>query len=124
MKTKIKIHDTNIAKIENAIREAEGRATARTITAGDVFRAIQEIETALNIPKKYTVGITAHIDYNAQVFPRAYKYTPESTHFEIERAAAGWYITSISRDTCGRKRYRLTLTEDAKKAIIDSKTAF
>ncbi len=120
------IKEGNRERIEATIREAEGRATARTITYGDITRAIAELEKALNICKKDMTGITADIDYHAQNFPNAYKYTPESTHITVTRKTSAWDLARVYRDTTRREghRYHLTLTEDAKKAIIQSKEIF
>lgn len=120
------VKEANKEKIADIIRTAEGRATARTITYGDITRAIAELEKSLGIAKKNMTGIAADIDYNAQDFPRAYKYTPESTHFTVTRKASGWDLTSVFRDTTRRwnHRFHVTLTDDAKMAIIASKEKF
>ena len=91
------------SKVNDVIKNVEGRASARTITADDVFTAINYLEEKLNIPKKYMIGIKAAIDVNAQHFPSAYKYDPMSTIFEVERKSSGW-----------------VLTEEAKKQIINN----
>lgn len=120
------IKEGNREKIEAAIRAAEGRATERRINYGDIVRAIAELEKTLNICKKDMTGITADIDYNAQNFPNAYKYTPKSTHITITRKNSAWDLERVYRDTTRRegRRYHLTLTEDAKRAIIKSKETF
>lgn len=120
------IKEGNREKIEAAIREVEGRATARTVTYGEIAIAIAELEKTLNICKKDMMGIIADIDYHAQNFPNAYKYTPESTHIKITRKNSAWDLVRVYRDTTRREghRYHLTLTEDAKKAIIKSKEIF
>ena len=46
------VKDTARAKIEAMIAEAEGKATARTITYSQIETAIQNLEAKLNIPKK------------------------------------------------------------------------
>ena len=123
---KIIISEKNKTKIENAIREAEGRSTARTITFENMVSAIDTIETTLGIAKKDMLGIIADVDYNAQSFPGAYKYTPQSTHFIAERVASGWAITDIRRWTTRgcTQTYKLTLTDRAKEAIIENMQAF
>lgn len=120
------IKETNKAKIENAITAAEGRATARTITWKDIVYSLERLEKSLGIHKKDMIGITADIDYNAQDFPRAYKYTPESTHFKVTRKSGGWDLLSVYRDTTRRDghKFHVTLTDAAKQAIIETKTAF
>ena len=123
---KIIVKESNFDKIKQAIKVAEGRATARTICASDIFTAVQYIEQYLDIPKKLLLGVKAQVDYNAQNFPNAYKYIPESTHFELERVASGWAVTAIYRGRCGgpKSTYHLKLTEEAKAAIIQRCTWF
>lgn len=118
---KIKVEDKNIEKLQRAIEEAEGRAKVRTITAMTVKWAVTAVEQTLNIPKKHMVGIKVHCDLHAQKYPNAYKYTPESTQFDLERFASGWFVTNIERERTGgtEKKFSITLTEDAKKALIE-----
>ena len=117
---------TNSEKIEKIIKEAEGRATARTIDYGSMSMAIDRLEESLGIPKKHMIGIVADIDVNAQDFPRAYKYTPESTHFRVIRKQSGWDLERVYRDRTRRynHEFHVTLTEQAKEAIIESKSSF
>ena len=44
-------------KIDAAIAAAEGKAKVRTITAKDIYNAITEVESRLDIPKKSLEGI-------------------------------------------------------------------
>lgn len=124
MKKEIVIKEANKEKIDIAINEAEGRATARTIGYLSIVLAIDEIERRLGIKKKAMTGITAEIDDHAQVFPAAYKYTPYSTHAYIEKTATGWKLTDITREPTGRKKITLNLTDEAKKAIIERMEQF
>ena len=116
----------NTEKLNAAIATAEGRATARTINAEDIFDALETIEERLCIPKAHMIGITAEVEVNAQTFPNAYRYRPESTHFKAIRTANGWKITDIYRDTTHgpTTRYVLTLTDKAKESIVESRTHF
>ena len=120
----IKLSDTE--KILAAIVEAEGRASVRVITPDDISNAIISIEKKLSITKKAMDGVSAEVDYNAQHFPNAYKYTPESTFFEAAYRKGTWYITNIYR---GRTRgasnaISLYLPDAAKTAIVTSHTNF
>lgn len=117
---KIIAKDSNKDKLEAAIRSAEGRATARTISADIIIRTAERITRYLDIPKKRMIGIIADVDYNAQDFPRAYKYTPESTRFLMEYTASGWAVYAIDRNTTRRASQAVifTLTEEAKAEIL------
>lgn len=120
------IKEANRKKIEAMIKAAEGRATTRTINFASILLSINCIEEELAIPKKHMVGITASVDYNAQNFPNAYKYTPYSTHFTVKRKSSGWDLIAVSRDITRREnqRFKLTLTEEAREALIKSKEVF
>lgn len=120
------IKEANKARIENIIKAAEGRSTVRTIEYRDIVKSLEILEESLGICKKDMIGITADIDYNAQDFPKAYKYTPESTHFMVTRKSGGWDLTSVERARTRRHNhtYHVELTETAKQAIIESKMTF
>ena len=119
---KIKINKGNTGKIEDAIKAAEGRATARTINAGWIMNSVERVEDALNIPKTHMKGIRVDVDPHAQSFPRAYKYTPESTQFSAEYNGKEWVLTGIWRGACHgcTQEFSITLTDEAKAAIIKS----
>ena len=115
------IKESNKAKIDEMIKKAEGRATMRTITYKDIVDAIAKIEKKLDIPKCKMVGIRASVDIHAQNYPRAYKYTAESTHFAMVRKSSGWDF--LGADRCDNRReghqFLLKLTDEAKQAILD-----
>lgn len=108
----------NAKRIENAIKEAEGRATERLIDYLDLTYAIREVEKKLDIPKTAMTGIMVDVDYHAQTFARSYKYTPQSTHAIILKTNSGWNLVNVHRDTCRAKKYWLTLTETACRALV------
>ena len=119
---KIIVKEANIERINQEIKGAEGRASARCITASDIMDAVQSITAHLRIPKKSMVGITAYVDVNAQDFPSAYKYTPESTLVALEYTRSGWAITGIERDVTHRasQAVSIELTDEAKKAVLEA----
>ena len=108
------------------IKKAEGRATARTICFNDIINDIKTIEDKLNIKKKDMIGIKAYVDSNAQNFPNAYKYRPESTHYTMTRKKSGWDLECVLRDYTRNEKhtYNIILTEEAKKAILESMSDF
>lgn len=119
----IAITEKNSDRINEAIRKEEGRATARTVTAKDILKAVEDLEHKLGIRKKDMTNITAVIDVNAQDFPRAYKYTPYSTIVVIVRKKSGWNLVNVERDwtRSPKQKYTVKLTPEAERAIIDSK---
>lgn len=90
-----KINITNTEKLAAAIREAEGRATARTVTVADIINTLDRIK----VPKSKLSGTKVHWS-GGQKFPSAYKFRPDSTHWTAENVSGKWYVTNIWRDTC------------------------
>ena len=120
----MKINIDNTEKLAVAIKEAEGRATARKIKAEDIQYILHDIEDG--IAKKKLHGTKVHYT-GAEHFPNAYKYRPESTHWKAENINGKWYVTSIYRDTCpNRKTYdtEIEFSEEAKAAIIEKNSRF
>lgn len=120
----INFTSNNLEKIEAAIKEAEGKARKGKIDVNDIKDAIEYIEKKLGIAKKDMIGIAVDVDLNARTLPNSYKYTAESTHFCLIRKKSCWCITRIYRGEVSRpeKKYEFLFTEQAKQAIIDSKT--
>lgn len=120
------IKKDNETKIAEIISKAEGRATARTITVKDMLDALECVEKTLGIHKKDMIGITVDIDVNAQDFPNAYKYTPESTQFRAIYKKSGWDLIAVSRERTrsARRTYIIEHTAESKKAIIDRMSIF
>ena len=118
---KIIVKEANADRINAAIKEAEGRATARTITAMDVNSAAEKITRRLNISKTALKGVSAHVDPWAQDFPRAYKYTPESTQFDLIYTGSGWALVNVDRDRThgARNAAQIRLTDAARAAVLD-----
>ena len=106
----IRINVEAYDKLDAAIKAAEGKhVTVRRICAGDVQRMVREIEETLHtrLYKKDWAGLRFSCDDNAQSFPGAYKGRPESTHFELERTASGWFVTRIMRNDCRSPKNRI-----------------
>lgn len=109
-------YDAAAADLREIIARAEGRATVRRLDVDDIMDALNHVPAC--IKKKHLPGCEIHCDPNAQSFPNAYHYRPESTHFSAVRRPSGWYLTRVCRDTCGTSRGHLVLTDDAKADII------
>ena len=109
--------DSSAEKLNSAIAEAEGRASVRKINARDLIDDLIEVNDYLGLTKKVMKGTTVRVDHNAQSFPNAYKYVPESTIFCAE-FTSGWFITDIFRGTCKTRKYDLKLSDTAKEAYL------
>lgn len=121
------ISETNKSRIEAAIAEVEGKASARTVDYDDIVRACGRIEKKLRIPKKYMEGIRYDVDLHAQNFPKAYKYRAESTHFTVEYSKGKWRLVSIERNytrTAGHDFRCLVMPEETRNAIVETMMDF
>lgn len=118
----IKTNDaTTVEKLDAAIKAAEGRATARTITGRGIIDALQTVTDKLDITKKALNGVSVSVDIHAQKFPSAYRYTPESTFFDAVFKSGSWRVTRIYREATRNSwynTYHVNLTPDAEKALL------
>lgn len=116
----MKININNKEKIEAALNEVQSRAKARTISYEDILEAIDTIEEKLNISKKAMVGVIARVSLHCQHFPANYNGQPMGTEFTIQRFSS-WFLTGVSRENIEHvRKYRLTLSESAKEAILEN----
>ena len=125
--TAVIIKQENKSKILQMMDDAQGRATARTIDLDDILTAARRIENALNVPKKYLEGIVYSVDMNAQDFPHAYKYVPESTHFTLTYKNGTWRVSDIVRAQCRTHGHIFvceSMSAETEQAIIKSKKVF
>ncbi len=118
----------NCEQLAEAIKAAEGRAKERRISVEDIINALTEVDERLSIISTRTdaVGTIVHVDVNAQRFPSAYKYVPESTHFSAELKRDGWRIVSIFRERTKGPKGRITmeLTAATKARIVERVSTF
>lgn len=115
----MKINITNEEKLATAIKEAEGKATARTVTVDDIRRTLAKIGNGIAKAKLH--GTTVHYT-GAEHFPNAYRFRPESTHWVAKNIKGKWYVVKIFRDTCPNRttwNTEVDFSDEAKKAIID-----
>lgn len=122
MKTII-INENNVEKITAVLADVQKRSKVRTIDTSDIYNTVDRVNGHLAIPKKYMEGVMIHCDLNAQDFPNAYKYRPESTHFTATFKGGKWRLTGVYRDTTERtNKVKITLTGEAKEKILDNIT--
>lgn len=122
-KLKQKLNGANAEeKINSLIKEAEGKATARTISYADIVKTIEKLEKNLGCCKKDMVGVEVKINPRAQRFANAYKYTPEATIAYLTRDNNGWVLTKVERGICTVHTYDvLVMPEETKRGIIESR---
>lgn len=124
MNFKIKVKSENLEKIENAINTAEGKAKTRKITAQNIIDTCKKIEQQLFISKTNLKGVSALVNIHRQQFPNAYKGIPESTYFSVIHDGKNWELKEIYRYRCNNKYCQITLTDEAKTAIIKKHEQF
>ena len=114
-------------KNEKQITEELNKVNAKVRNASyqSVVAIVWQIEKKLEekgLPKKYWTGLSFWGDINAQKFPNAYKWSPDSTQFRIERFASGWFITRVGRMHCSEKKVTLAsaLNDEQKQAIVEN----
>lgn len=116
----MRINITNTEKLENAIKAAEGRATARTVTVRDIKKVLDKV--GVGITKKALHG--TKVLYNgAEHFPNAYRYRPESTHWEAEYSHGKWYVTSIHRAECPNRtswNTEIQYSPEARRELLEN----
>ena len=117
----MKINIENRDKLEVALKEVQGRATARTIDVDRILGVLKYVEKRLGIGKAALKGTKVHFT-GAEEFAKAYRFTPESTHFEAEHNGKTWFVTSIVRDTCPQRQDAIdvALSDTAKDAVLKS----
>lgn len=117
----MKINVENTEKLENALQEAQGRATARTLGVEDVLKYLKRVEDRIGVGKTALKGTKVHFT-GAEKFAKAYQYVPESTHFEAVHNGKTWFVTLITRDTCPNRwdKIDVELSDITKDAVLKS----
>lgn len=122
-----KIYSTDTDKLNAAITEAEGRATARTMNAEYVgSKLFYVVNRYLNdMPKKALTGTRATVHASTKKLPSSYKYRAESTQAEFLHDGKGWTLVSVWRGTlrqssAAKEGVELELSDTAKEWLLDS----
>lgn len=122
-----KIYTDNFEAIEAKIQEAQGRATARTLTAEGVAERLEAVayNDLRGITKKALAGTRATVHGSTDKLPSAYKYPAESTQVVVEHDGKGWVLVEARRDRLAQKGsglrgVELALSDSAKEWVINS----
>ena len=130
MKNSIIINTNNAQKIQSVLDNAQKRCSVRLIQVEQVFETVAKMEEyrkKFGILKKNMEGVTVRVSLYQDHFPSAYKYTPEGTVFHLIYRGGKWRLYAIYRDICEgneNKRYVVTLTDDAKKNVLNHASVF
>lgn len=120
----IKVTSSNIYKIEAALAEINGGATAHTYTK---YRHIEVIVDDLEkrlvdlVGKKHAPGARITTTSGCAM-PNAYKYERRVTVVWLERRPAGWYILDIAPDKAWKEggRDNLILTKEQDEIAVNN----
>lgn len=122
-----KIYSTDTKALDEAISNAEGRATARTMNAEYVgSKLFYVVNRYLNgMPKKALTGTHATVHASTEKLPSSYKYRAESTQAEFLHDGKGWMLVSVWRGTLkqsstNKEGVELDLSDTAKEWLLDS----
>ena len=117
---KIKITDSNCAKIQTALDAVNGRAIASTYHRyTDIARLVTEAETRrtdLRLNKREAKGMQV-VCVSGDRVPSSYKWSRKATLVVLTYCATGWCLTDIGSTTIyhdgGSIRTRLTPAVEA-----------
>tara|TARA_R110000803_G_scaffold3237_6_gene11049 strand:+ start:618 stop:1160 length:543 start_codon:yes stop_codon:yes gene_type:complete len=121
----MKINLKNTDKLEAALANVNGRATANTVTtAGEVARICEAVESdmlARGATKKALHGMVVRY-IPAGPGAKAYKYCAITTEIRCARTASGWFLLNCARAEMHptEKAIRaISLPDAAKQQIVD-----
>jgi len=123
----MKINVTNEQKITEAFDAVNAKVRNADYTSVKaIVNVIEKSLTEKVLPKNLWTGLAFWCDINAQKFPNAYRWIPESTQFILTRFPSGWFVTRVARLSCGTKMIAIstTLTDKQKEAIINNFYSF
>jgi hypothetical protein len=118
MNLKIIINGKHTEKLTSVLDAIQNRCTARTLDVERIEAILDRATRAIGVAAAHMKGST--IKYTgAEHFPSAYKYTPDSTHFEATHNGRYWVVTAIYRYTCPNRcdNTHITPSDDAIVAI-------
>lgn len=101
----------SIPALDAELEAVQKRCTARTIGLSDICHQLRRVNVTFGISKKAMDGLKVVVDCNAQDFPSAYKYNPESTLFTAHYKNGSWRIASIKRGTPHRLGHNAKILE-------------
>lgn len=88
-----------LAKLVAALAEANGRTTARTLSADECAEYISAFEERVAISKKALAGTIVTVHGSMEQLPRAYKYRADSTKASFQYEGKTWRFLSAERST-------------------------
>jgi hypothetical protein len=121
------IHDKNKDKINEILKQVQGKARERKIESYDELIALIDKYTKnINIPKKYWEGCNLYINIGAGHFASKYNGIPYGTHIELIGRKDGKFIlwTIYRMAVKDKKPYYFKMTDIAKNSILSNMNIF
>lgn len=115
---RINVNDT--PKIEAALKAANGRAKARTVTASQVLDLAVAAEEHLRkyAPKNALQG--SRLKFREGVNCNSYKYAADATAVVLERGADDWFLTFAAREQTNTTRGSRESWMQPSKAAVEA----
>lgn len=115
----MRINVSNESKLQFELDEIQKRTKTNQIGFDDIRYSIEYLEEKLNflIPKKYWKGCCVTVDLYAS--KNNGSYTPQSTHFVLERGSSSWFVVGVYRCYRDTHSYR-GITEHVLKYAKES----
>lgn len=88
-----------LAKLVAALAEANGRATARTLSDDECAEYLSKFEKRAGISKKAMAGTVVTVHGSMEQLPRAYKYRADSTKASFQYDGRTWRFLNAERST-------------------------
>lgn len=104
-------------KTRKKLDEIQKRCKVRTIYFSDITDILAKVERCMEyagFPKKDWDKVSVFYDKNAQEFPKAYNYTPESTTITCDYSNGSWGV-EIERSACCTTEIYFTPKDDTFK---------
>ena len=92
-------------KLVRELETVQAGCTVRTITVNDIRNCCDIIKrrfSAVGVHLRDLTGVKFYVGLHNETFPRAYKYIPYGTTFELTYTGKRWDITNIWRENCNR----------------------
>lgn len=86
-----------LANLVAALAEANGRATARTLSADECAEYLAKFEEHTAISKKAMAGTIVTVHGSMEQLPRAYKYRADSTKASFQYDGKHWVFVEAVR---------------------------
>ena len=107
--------------LEAALKEANGRATARTLDVDGIVEYLHSYMLRLDISKKALTGTEVTVHASMEQLPRAYKWNADSTKASFLFDGKKWKFLTAERSRlvqrCGSYHVVATLSQTAIEAI-------